>query len=115
MKVMQPSAFNNTTTLLSFEKDLNDGQAGTFAATGEFKACQNRPSESGHSAVFFGGKVDEQELCIIDGDHQASFFCNDKSGFSMVEAMQGSKQQKLDSSKEWILNSALLDSKSPAA
>lgn len=90
------------------------------AATGEFKAIAESSAmdELAARASFFGAKVDDRELYIIDSDHQASFFCNDKSGFSMVEAMQGAKQQRdsadlRGTSKEWILNSELLDSQAP--
>ena len=90
---MQPSAFNHTANQQSFEKYLGEQKKTNFAATGEFKAIAESPAldDSNCRASFFGEKVDERELCIINSDHQTSFFCNDKSGFSMVEAMQGMK------------------------
>ena len=68
---MPPSAFDNTTALLSFEKDLGGPQMGTFAATGEFKACADSPAVDGPTSrtFFFGGKVDERDLFIIDSDN----------------------------------------------
>ena len=86
---------------------------------------------SGSEKTFFGGKGgrDLDHELMINSSEQTSFFCNDKSGFSMVEAMQGIGK-RLDSSgavplpqdtysptapknKDWILNSGLLDSKEP--
>ena len=79
----QPSPFNQTGALLSFDKDVQKEQPRlTFAATGEFK-CSDK-SES----INFGAKPENE---IIQENNQPSFFFNDKSGISMVEMMQGRK------------------------
>ena len=68
---MPPSAFNHTTTLLSFEKkDNSEPKMVASAATGDFKSRIDSPAVDGLSRqVFFSGKVDERDLCIIDSDN----------------------------------------------
>ena len=51
---MLPSAFNHTTTLLSFEQDISEPKIDVFEATGDFK------SRIESSAV------DDRDLYIID-------------------------------------------------
>ena len=89
----------NQTALLSFEKDFQQQEpsnVNTFAAaTGEFKSANTDSSAegafcqlgSGQVNVFGATKTDTNEI-IMGGDNQTSFFCNDKSGISMVEAFQ---------------------------
>lgn len=87
------------------------------------KGVKQTSESSGRT--FFGGRTlgRDQDL-IIDPADQNSCFCNDKSGFSVVEAFQDKRldsssgaplRQETNSSsakrnKDWILNSGLLDS-----
>jgi len=116
------SQLSKDETRLSFEKD-------EFAATAQFKMINtDSPADGafcqlGSGKTFVGGDTDENERHeTILGDEQTSCFCGDKSGFSVVLAIQGAVQKRDESSeeagrqdslssfqqqrnKDWILNS----------
>ena len=91
----EPSPFNQD-TLLSFEKELHhaDDCNLDFAATGEFKGLNSEsPADGpycqlGSGQTLFGGKADDHEREILGDETTSCFYNEDKSGISMVEAIQ---------------------------